>query len=303
MGFINNGHCHFLRTEILWYGLLQPERCCKPGRPRADNSDSILILQPNTSFDDAAPSGACCYINLVMAEFTLIFKYNPLFMKGMVWKIGHRGAMGHAPENTLSSVKKALELGVDMIEIDVVTCKSGELLVFHDEHLGIRTNGVGRLLDKTYNEIRKFLVHDKEKIPTLEEVFKLVRGKVSIMLDVKSKNIARRLVVLITRYGLEDSVVVSAFRPSIIKEVKKLHPGIKTSLNMYFRPLSLSWFVRRHQLDYLKPHKRLVSASFMEQAKELGLPVYVWTLNHEEEIKHYKSLGVDGIISDYPDLI
>ncbi|MBI2147476.1 hypothetical protein HYU19_03280 [Candidatus Woesearchaeota archaeon] len=221
----------------------------------------------------------------------------------MVWRIGHRGAMGYAPENTLSSVKKAMELGVDMIEIDIVTCKSGELLVFHDEHLNIKTNGVGRLIDKTYNEIRKFLVHDKEKIPTLEEVFKLVQGKVPLMLDIKSKNIARRLVVLISRYQLEGSVIISAFRPSIIKEVKALHPEIKTSLNMRFRPLSLSWFARRHQLDYLKPHKRLVSASFMETAKELGLPVYVWTLNQEEEIKHYKSLGVDGIISDYPDMI
>ena len=177
------------------------------------------------------------------------------------------------------------------------------MLVFHDEHLNTKTNGVGRLIDKAYNEIRKFLVHDKEKIPKLEEVFQLVGNKVPLMLDVKSKGIARRLVVLIAKYRLEQSVIVSAFWGSIIKEVKDLHPNIKTSLNMRFRPLSLSWFVRRHKLDYLKPHKRLVSQSFMDKANDLGIPVYVWTLNEEEEIKKYKDLGVHGIISDYPDRI
>lgn len=238
-----------------------------------------------------------------LPHFAPTFKYNPSFCYAMVLKIGHRGAMGYAPENTISSVKKALELGVDMIELDVVTCKTGELLVFHDEHLGIRTNGVGLLLDKTYNQIRQFLVHNKEKIPTLKEVFEVVKGKVPLILDVKNKNIARKLVTLIARYDMEDKVIISSFRKRVLQEVKALHPDIKTSLPVYFKPWNLGRLVRQYRISMIQPHKRLISKAFLDEAKALDLAVYVWTLNEDEEIKQHKELGVDGIISDYPDRV
>ena len=98
----------------------------------------------------------------------------------MVTKIGHRGAMGYAPENTLKSFKKALELNVDAIELDVYICKSGELVVIHDDKVNRTTNGKGYVAEKTFKELRALDAGEKEKIPELKEVFDLVNKKVNI---------------------------------------------------------------------------------------------------------------------------
>ena len=91
--------------------------------------------------------------------------------------IGHRGAMGYEPENTLRSFQKALDLGVDMIEFDVHLCKSGELVVFHDEKVNRTTNGQGYIAQKSLEKLKELDAGQGEKIPTLEEVLDLVKGK------------------------------------------------------------------------------------------------------------------------------
>ena len=105
--------------------------------------------------------------------------------------IGHRGAMGHAPENTITSIKKALMFDVDAIEIDVFRCLTGEIVVFHDKKLSKLTNGKGNIENKTLTELRKLKVMETDSIPTLEEVISVINGKVSLNIELKGKNTAK----------------------------------------------------------------------------------------------------------------
>jgi len=105
----------------------------------------------------------------------------------MFLKIGHRGAMGYEPENTLRSFKKALDLKVDMIELDVYVCKSDELIVIHDDKVDRTTNGQGYVVNKTFEELRTLDAGKNEKIPTLSEVLNLVNRKAKLNIELKGK--------------------------------------------------------------------------------------------------------------------
>ena len=101
--------------------------------------------------------------------------------------IGHRGAMGYAPENTVLSIQKALDLGVDGIEIDVFRCQSGEIVVFHDKKLNKLTNGKGEVQQKTWAQLQELQVMGSEPIPVLEEIIQLINGRVRLNIELKGK--------------------------------------------------------------------------------------------------------------------
>src|SRR6056297_2287931 len=105
----------------------------------------------------------------------------------MVLKIGHRGAMGYEPENTLRSFKKAIELNVDMVELDVYVCSSGELVVIHDDKVDKTTNGKGYVSEKSFDELRKLDAGMGEKIPTLQEVLDLIDKRAKVNIELKGK--------------------------------------------------------------------------------------------------------------------
>ena len=150
-------------------------------------------------------------------------------------KVGHRGAMGYEPENTLRSFKKALELGVDMIEFDVYVCKSGELVVIHDDTLERTTNGKGLVIEKTLAELKELDAGKEEKIPTLEEIMDLADKKVKINIELKGDNTAKPVLNMIEKYVDEkgwkyDDFLVSSFNHGELKNFKELNPKIKTGI-------------------------------------------------------------------------
>ena len=147
-------------------------------------------------------------------------------------KVGHRGAMGYEPENTLRSFKKALELGVDMIEFDVYVCKSGELVVIQDDTLERTTNGKGLVIEKTLAELKELDAGKEEKIPTLEEIMDLADKKVKINIELKGDNTAKPVLNMIEKYVDEkgwkyDDFLVSSFNHNELKKFKELNPKIK----------------------------------------------------------------------------
>jgi len=118
----------------------------------------------------------------------------------MFLKIGHRWAAGYEPENTLASFKKAIDLNVDMIELDVYLCKTGELVVLHDPKVDRTTNGIGYIEEKTFEEVRNLDAGKGEKIPTLKEVFELTNRKVKINIELKWAGTAKPVSKLIKEY-------------------------------------------------------------------------------------------------------
>jgi len=141
--------------------------------------------------------------------------------------IGHRGAMGHAPENTVLSVQKALALGVDGIEIDVFRCQSGEIVVFHDIKLENLTNGTGSIENKTLAQLLELLVMGREQIPTLDDIIEVIDGRVRLNIELKGKNTSKG-VFNIMQTAVEsgrwkmNQLYVSSFDWEELREFRKL---------------------------------------------------------------------------------
>ncbi len=121
-------------------------------------------------------------------------------------KIGHRGAMGYAPENTLGSFAKALELGVDGIELDVHVCKSGEVVVIHDERVDRTTNGKGQVKEMTLKELKELDAGKGERIPTLEEVLDFVDRRAFIDIELKAEGIGNSVADIVRKYIQEHEL-------------------------------------------------------------------------------------------------
>ena len=160
--------------------------------------------------------------------------------KTKVW--AHRGASGYAPENTLDAFRKAVEMGADGIELDVQMTKDGELVVIHDETINRVSNGKGWVKDYTYEELKKFnfnkthLEYTKEEIPTLEQVYRLIKPtNLTINVEIKTgivfyPGIEERVLELTERLGMKEHVIYSSFNHYTIRKIKELDPQAKTGM-------------------------------------------------------------------------
>lgn len=148
-----------------------------------------------------------------------------------IQKIGHRGAKGHLAENTLESIRKAIDLKVDAVEIDVHLCKTGELVVIHDFTVDRTTNGEGEVSEKTLDELRSLLIEGKYRIPLLTEVLDLIEEKCRINIELKGNNTAAETSRIIRDYVTGRSrsysdFIVSSFQWNELFEVLKIDTNI-----------------------------------------------------------------------------
>ena len=228
---------------------------------------------------------------------------------------GHRGAAGEAPENTLPAFQRALEAGMDGIELDVLRCASGEVVAVHDLTLQRVASGRGRFQHYTYAELQKLDVgsHFSEKfagerIPRLEEVLDQFGNKMWLDLELKGRSlrtdgIEAAVLRLLKERNLLENVILSSFNPMIVRRVRALDPRFKVGFNYlqdFYAPLRKVWF-RPLALPFsLHPQPAQVDSAWMAYARSLNAKVLPWGVNQPEEIKRLLELGVDGIISDFP---
>lgn len=220
-------------------------------------------------------------------------------------KIGHRGAKGHIAENTLESIKKALQLGVDGIEIDVHRCASGELVVFHDFTLDRMTDTSGEISKFTLKQLKKVEVKGHCQIPTLSEVMAFVNNKCLLNIELKGhdtpKEASRLIDFYVEKKGWDYSnIIVSSFQNSLLETVysvnKNIPLGVITDANLE----EAVDFAKTINAYSIHPDYTLLTQEIVENLKE-QFKVFTWTVNNLKPIKRIKSYGVDGIISDFPD--
>jgi len=226
----------------------------------------------------------------------------------MVLKIGHRGAAGYEPENTLRSFKAAASLGADMVELDVHLCASSEIVVIHDETVNRTTNGSGAVAKLTLSELKALDAGIGEKIPTLEEVFSTMRGRVGINIELKGKGTSDAVHDFLARafkggeWRISD-VLVTSFDWRMLGRMRELseetHLGPLTYEDMEG---ALTTAVELGTFS-VNPHHGRINAAYIKRAHEAGLRVYPWTVNIPDDIQRVSRLDVDGIISDFPDRI
>jgi glycerophosphoryl diester phosphodiesterase len=224
-----------------------------------------------------------------------------------ILKVGHRGAKGYEPENTLRSFKKALELGADMIELDVHRCRTGEAVVIHDEDVKRTTNGRGRVVDKSLAELKQLDAGKGTRIPTLDEVLDHFKGQTRFDIELKGKNCAACVAKAIDRHvkakGLKRSelLVTSFEHDTLLLQFRAVSPDTPIGLLFSKVPDDFSEKAAAMDAEYVALYHRNTNREMVEDAHSKGLKVMVWTVNSPEEIERAERMGVDGIASDYPD--
>ena len=217
-------------------------------------------------------------------------------------KIGHRGAKGYASENTLASFQKAIDLGVDGIELDVHLSLDGKVVVVHDNSVDRTTSQKGFVKDFSAKELMQF------GIPTLEAVLELVNQQCFINIELKAYDTADKVVELIEHFFTEkdwqyEQFIVSSFDWNALQQVHFLNDKIligvlaNTDLDL---AMAFAKFIKAYSVH---PYYHLITPKNIAQMQSKNFKVYPWTINEPEDIIFVKSLRVDGIITDFPDRI
>ncbi len=230
----------------------------------------------------------------------------------------HRGASGHAPENTIAAVEKAIALGATMAEIDIQQTADDKFAVFHDDFLDRTTSGVGPLWQKTLAELQTLdagswfgPAYAGEPIPSLEEVLETTRGRLPLNIELKLHGHERHLVDLVIRTLHDNNIevhcpdsspgsgLITCFDHQIAAEIKQADPALAVGV-ILGRQQDLAGIFAA-PVDVLSAEKSLVDEAFMAAARSAAKKVHVWTVNDPEEMNRLIDLGVDAVITNYPD--
>jgi glycerophosphoryl diester phosphodiesterase len=225
--------------------------------------------------------------------------------------IAHRGASRAAPENTLAAMRKAIEYGADYAECDVFQTKDGKLVLFHDQELERTTGKTGMIWEYTLAELKEMEVGSwfneefrGEPIPTLREVIHLVKGKMKLNIEVKvsgeDPEIARNVVDVIRSENMGDECMVTSFEKSVIVDVKQMASELRTG---YIFDEEHPPDIFEGEWEYVCSKHNIVDRAFVRKARQKGKKVFVWTVDSPQVMKKMIDVGVDGIITDVPDVL
>lgn len=249
----------------------------------------------------------------------------PVILSAQTIITGHRGAAALAPENTLASVKKALELGVHRVEVDVQQTKDGVVICMHDRTLDRTTDMHGQVREGTWAEIRDAMANigfekafPSEGIPTLEDIIKAVNGHCELVVEIKDGDsyypgIEDRVADLIRKYKAEKWALVHSFNDDALLHLHSKHPQIRLQklfvLKMPWLPVMLDFNLHLSSLtDYpyveaFAVHRTFITQTIIDKAHAMGKKVHIWTVNDREVMDALVEMGVDGIITDRPDIM
>lgn len=227
-------------------------------------------------------------------------------LESALWRCGHRGACGHAPENTIASIRKAIELGVDALEFDIQLAKCGTPMVIHDDTLGRTTNGTGAVSDYTAAELKQFDAGAGERIPTLEDVLNEVAGKTRLFIELKAEGsempvTGQVMHAVMHKNWRYDQLFVISFDHTQIARAKEFCGDLLTSALLVGIPTSLAQIAQDAGAWSINPACHHMNQALVNDAHARGLRVLTWTVNDERTKHKVLSLGVDGIFSDFPD--
>ena len=220
--------------------------------------------------------------------------------------IAHRGASAEAPENTLAAFRRALDLRVDGIELDVQITRDGVPVVFHDSALRRLTGTAGRITRLTASELSTRRVGGAERIPRLVEVLRLTRGRAVVQIELKAGASVAPVVRAIGQARATECVILASFETGLIRDARRLAPTIPRMLISEGRPTSAAL---ARQLATLGAaglsvnHRAITGAGWVDYFKARGYSVWAWTVNDAARARGLAGWGIDGLLGDNPVLL
>ena len=234
---------------------------------------------------------------------------------GEVLIIGHRGAMGYAPENTFASFERAVDLGVDLIELDIHLSSDGEPVVVHDATVDRTSDGTGRVLDMSLAELKRLDFGSSfdrrfagECMPALREVLEWAGDRVPLTIEIKgdplpATGIEEKLVGLLREYDMVDRVMAISFHHPAVRRIKEIEPRLATGI-LYAAHLADSVGAARAAMaDSLRPSWSYWTRELVRDVHAGGLNASTWTVNEPELALTLAEMGVDSIATNFPDRI
>ena len=228
-------------------------------------------------------------------------------------RIAHRGASGNAPENTLVAFKKAIKIGVDAVELDLHGTADGEIVVMHDSTLDRTTNLRGAINNTTLETIRGADAGEwfdteftGEPVPTLEEALECIAAETIAVLEIKDPLIAEAVVAKIHETDTLDLTVVISFHTKVLQTIRALEPRIPTGWlignhNKHLSPIHLCQQLGELGSSLLNVNHQLITAEFAYEVQRRGIALWCWTVDDITRMREMKTLGVQGITSNYPE--
>lgn len=231
--------------------------------------------------------------------------------------IAHRGFSGKYPENTMIAFQKAVEVGCDGVETDVHITKDGAIVICHDERVDRTTDGKGFIKDLTYNEIKKLYAGIKfgaefqnSRIPDIDEFLDYFKDK-NLLINIELKNgiinyenLEKRVIEKIYEYKLQDKVILSSFNHYSMKKVKDIDSNIKTGLLYAANLYNAEEYAEKVGADALHPYfPSVMDRNIVDNIKKSGIAINAFTVNEEKHMRILMELGIDGIITNYPDAL
>ncbi len=234
----------------------------------------------------------------------------------LVW--AHRGASAYAPENTLEAFKMAVDMGADGIELDVHICKSGEVVVCHDEKIDRTSSGAGWIKDLTLDELKSYSFHNDmdqylgTKMPTLKEVYELIAPTgLTVNVELKTDNIwyegiEEKCVEIARECGMTDRVIYSSFNHKSLKRLLSFAPDAYTGI-LYGQLIpdvddDAAYAIAQGAKAVHPGRKHCYRDNYMESMAAKGVLVNPWTVNDEEEMEELMEMGVNALITNFPDV-
>lgn len=234
----------------------------------------------------------------------------------LVW--AHRGASAYAPENTLEAFQMAIDMGADGIELDVHICKTGEVVVCHDETVDRTSNGTGRICDMTFSQLRALSFHNGRnaylgvQIPTLEEVYRLIAPtRLTVDVELKTDHIwyeglEERCLAIAREYGIADRVLYSSFNHKSLAKLRSLDANAYIGL-LYGQLIpdvtDDAAYAASLQANAVHPaYRHCNRPGYLASMAQKGIHVNPWTVDDEEELYALCEMGINAVITNTPDV-
>jgi glycerophosphoryl diester phosphodiesterase len=231
-----------------------------------------------------------------------------------VLRVGHRGARGLAPENTLASFNRGAELRVDVVETDVHLSRDGQVVIIHDETVDRTTNGHGLVKDMTVAELKELDAGSwfdpkfaGEQIPTLAELCQWAQGRMPLAIEIKNgpiyyTGIAGKVIGLLREYDMLRQAILISFDHFVLREAKMIAPEVAAGLLYVGRLIDPVGAAHAAGANAIHPHWSFATPDLIQTAHDAGLAISPWTANDLPTLRALDQIGVDSIATDYPDL-
>jgi len=218
---------------------------------------------------------------------------------------GHRGNPAEHPENTLTSFRSAIELGVDMIECDVHLSSDGELVVIHDHALDRTTDGTGLVVQRSLADLRRLDAGGGERIPVLAEVCELARDRVGLAVELKQipipyPGLEEKLVACLAAVGMLDQTAVLSFDHRSVRRVRQLEPRLAGGVLEGARPIDPAGLMRSADAGIYSPHYGAMDRALVDEIHAAGGVVGVWTVDDDTAVAWCRACGPDSVFTNRP---